>query len=254
MRIFTPLFVAVLAGCGASSPSDQDASAQGTASEELRNRGHESNNPNPMLFPKDARPYGRPMSRWAELTWSYIYGIAPDQNPFFDTTGEHCAVDQHGPVWFLPAVPGSSLGNNVTRACTIPRGRAIMLQMSSAINDYPCPDPSFHPAPGQSLYDFLYDVISPLFDNVTGFTVTLDGVNIQDPLSYRFFSPDVFNFKPDPAMVAFDSCVTVKHMKGVVDGFYLLFKPMTPGQHTIVLVGHDFVFEDTTTTENLTIE
>jgi len=254
MRIFTPLFVAVLAGCGASSPSDQDASAQGTASEELRNRGHESNNPNPMLFPKDARPYGRPMSRWAELTWSYIYGIAPDQNPFFDTTGEHCAVDQHGPVWFLPAVPGSSLGNNVTRACTIPRGRAIMLQMSSAINDYPCPDPSFHPAPGQSLYDFLYDVISPLFDNVTGFTVTLDGVNIQDPLSYRFFSPDVFNFKPDPAMVAFDSCVTVKHMKGVVDGFYLLFKPMTPGQHTIVLVGHDMEGVPVTLTENLTNE
>jgi hypothetical protein len=254
MRIFTPLFVAVLAGCGASSPSDQDASAQGTASEELRNRGHESNNPNPMLFPKDARPYGRPMSRWAELTWSYIYGIAPDQNPFFDTTGEHCAVDQHGPVWVLPAVPGSSLGNNVTRACTIPRGRAIMLQMSSAINDYPCPDPSFHPAPGQSLYDFLYDVISPLFDNVTGFTVTLDGVNIQDPLSYRFFSPDVFNFKPDPAMVAFDSCVTVKHMKGVVDGFYLLFKPMTPGQHTIVLVGHDMEGVPVTLTENLTIE
>ena len=254
MRIFTPLFVAVLAGCGASSPSDQDASAQGTASEELRNRGHESNNPNPMLFPKDARPYGRPMSRWAELTWSYIYGIAPDQNPFFDTTGEHCAVDQHGPVWFLPAVPGSSLGNNVTRACTIPRGRAIMLQMSSAINDYPCPDPSFHPAPGQSLYDFLYDAISPLFVNVTGFTVTLDGVNIQDPLSYRFFSPDVFNFKPDPAMVAFDSCVTVKHMKGVVDGFYLLFKPMTPGQHTIVLVGHDMEGVPVTLTENLTIE
>jgi len=157
-------------------------------------------------------------------------------------------------VWFLPAVPGSSLGNNVTRACTIPRGRAIMLQMSSAINDYPCPDPSFHPAPGQSLYDFLYDVISPLFDNVTGFTVTLDGVNIQDPLSYRFFSPDVFNFKPDPAMVAFDSCVTVKHMKGVVDGFYLLFKPMTPGQHTIVLVGHDMEGVPVTLTENLTIE
>jgi hypothetical protein len=254
MRIFTPLFVAVLAGCGASGPSDQEASAQGTASEELRHRGDESNNPNPMLFPKDARPYGRTMSRWAELTWSYIYGIAPDENPFFDTTGEHCAVDQHGPVWFLPAVPGSSLGNNVSRSCTIPHGRAIMLQMSSAVNDYPCPDPSFHPAPGQSLYDFLYSAISPLFDNVTGFTVTLDGVNIQDPLSYRFFSPDVFRFKPDPAMVAFDSCVTVKHMEGVVDGFYLLFKPMTRGQHTIVLVGHDMEGVPVTLTEHLTIQ
>ena len=56
------------------------------------------------------------------------------------------------------------------------------------------------------------------------------------------------------AMVAFDSCVTVKHMKGVVDGFYLLFKPMTPGQHTIVLVGHDMEGVPVTLTENLTIE
>jgi len=55
-------------------------------------------------------------------------------------------------------------------------------------------------------------------------------------------------------MVAFDSCVTVKHMKGVVDGFYLLFKPMTPGQHTIVLVGHDMEGVPVTLTENLTIE
>ena len=253
MRIFTPLFVAVLVGCGASGPSDQGTSSEGTASEELRHRGGDSN-PNPMLFPKDARPYGRSMSRWAELTWSYIYGIAPDQNPFFDTTGEHCGVDQHGPVWFLPAVPGSTLGTNVSRSCTIPRGRAIMLQMSSAVNDYPCPDPNFHPAPGQSLYDFLIGAISPLFDNVTGFVVTLDGVNIQDPLSYRFFSPDVFRFKPDPAMIAFDSCVTQKHLLGVVDGFYLLFKPMTPGQHTIVLVGHDMEGVPVTLTEHLTIE
>jgi hypothetical protein len=122
------------------------------------------------------------------------------------------------------------------------------------VNDYPCPDPTFHPAPGQSLYDFLLSAISPLFDNVTGFTVTLDGVNIQDPLSYRFFSPNVFGFNPDPSMIAFDSCVTVRHMQGVVDGFYLLFKPMTPGQHQIVLVGHDMEGVPVTLTENLTIE
>jgi len=248
MRIFTPLFVAVLVGCGLGSPA-----ATQTSSEKLKAADGASSGPNPMLYPKTAHPYGQPMYRWAELMWSYIYGIAPEQNPFFDTTGQFCGVDQDGPVWFLPAVPGSSLGNDVSRSCTIPVGKSIMLQMSSAVNDYPCPDPTFQPAPGQSLYDFLYSAIEPLFDNVSGFAVTLDGVNIDDPLSYRFFSPAVFSFTPDLGMVAFDSCVTQTHMLGVVDGFYLLFKPMSPGQHTIVLVGHDMEGVPVTLTEHLTI-
>ena len=96
--------------------------------------------------------------------------------------------------------------------------------------------------------------ISPLFDNVTGFTVTLDGVNINDPLSYRFFSPAVFSFSPSLSMVSFDSCVTQTPMQGVVDGFYLLFKPMPPGQHTIVLIGHYMEGVHVTLTEHLTVQ
>src|SRR5215472_1641149 len=100
MRIFTPLFVAVLVGCGAGSPA-----ATQTSSSDLKHQDDASSGPNPMLYPKTAQPYGQPMYRWAELMWSYIYSIAPDQNPFFDTSGEFCAVNQDGPDWFLPAVP-----------------------------------------------------------------------------------------------------------------------------------------------------
>ena len=251
MRIFTPLFVAVLVGCGAGSPA-----ATQTSSSDLKHQDDASSGPNPMLYPKTAQPYGQPMYRWAELMWSYIYSIPPDQNPLLnvDANGEFCAVNQDGPVWFLPAVPGSTLGTAISRNCTIPHDKAIMLQMSSALNDYPCPDPTFQPAPGQSLYDFLISAISPLFNNVTGFTVTLDGVNIDDPLSYRFFSPAVFSFNANLAMVSFDSCVTQTNMQGVVDGFYLLFKPMPPGQHTIVLIGHDMEGVPVTLTEHLTIQ
>ena len=247
MRILIPLLVALVLGCGVNAPQ-----APQTSSDELRQQN--ASNPNPMLFPKNARPYGRSIERWSELTWSYIYSIPVDQNPFFDSTGANCGVDQQGPVWFLPAVPGSTLGTIVTRSCTIPREKAVMMQLSSALNDYPCPDPNFHPAPGQSLYDFLIGAISPLFDNVTGFTITFDGRTIHDPLSYRFASDDLFIFQPDPSMVAFDSCITQKNMIGVVDGFYLLFKPMTPGHHTIVIVGHDMEGVPVTLTENLTIE
>ena len=245
MRIYTVLFITLL-GCGTNGPQSPQM-----ASEELRKEG--ASNPNPMLFPKDVRPYGRSIERWSELLWTYIYSIPVDHNPFFDTTGENCAVNQDGPVWFLPAVPGSALGTNISRSCTIPGDRAIMMQLSSALNDYPCPDPNFHPAPGQSLFDFLIGGISPLFDGETGFVVTLDGVNIQDPLSYRFASDDVFGFKPDLSMQAFDSCITQTHMVGVTDGFYLLFKPMSPGQHTIVINGHDMQGVPVTLTEHLTI-
>jgi hypothetical protein len=39
----------------------------------------------------------------------------------------------------------------------------------------------------------------------------------------------------------------------VSDGFYLLFKPLSPGEHTIVVNGHDMHGVAVTLTENLTI-
>ena len=239
---YLPMFIlAATVGCGAEGPAPEE-----TTSAEL-----DGNNPNPMLYRKDARPFGRSLERWSELLWSYIYAIPFDQNPNFDTMGALCAVGQGGPVWFLPAVPGSSLGTDIHRSCTIPRHKAIM---QSLLNDYPCPDPNFHPAPGQSLYDFLIEPVLPIFDGETGFVVTLDGVPIVDPLSYRFTSDDLFFFKGDPTMQQFDPCVTGHRQPAVSDGFFLMFKPMSPGQHTIVIHGHDMQGVPVTLTQHLTIQ
>jgi hypothetical protein len=40
----------------------------------------------------------------------------------------------------------------------------------------------------------------------------------------------------------------------VVDGFYFMFQPLPPGQHTIVTVGQDMAGDHLTFTENLTIQ
>ena len=246
MRALPMFLFAAAVGCGAEEAAPVEA-----VSADLR----DNHDPvNPMLFARDARPYGRSVERWSELLWSYIYAQPADHNPFLDTTGADCAIGQEGPVWFLPAVPGSSLGTDVMRSCTIPRHRAIMLQLASALNDYPCPDPSFQPAPGQSLYDFLIEPISPLFDGETGFEITLDGVAIVDPLSYRFTSDDVFTFVGNISLQAsFDNCITGKRQEAVTDGFYLMFRPLPPGEHTILVNGHDMHGTPVTLTENLTI-
>jgi hypothetical protein len=206
-----------------------------------------------MLYRTNAHPFGHSLERWSELLWSYVYAQPFDHNPFFDATGADCAIGQGGPVWFLPAVPGSALGTLVQRSCTIPRHKAIMQQLSSLLNDYPCPDPSFRPDSGQSLYEFLIEPVLPIFDGETGFAVTLDGVSIVDPLRYRFTSDDLFHFKGDPTMQQFDGCVTGHRQPAVSDGFFLLFKPMSPGQHTIVIHSHDMQGVPVTLTQQLTI-
>jgi hypothetical protein len=241
---YLPIILAATAGCAAEEPPPAD-----TTSAELH-----AANPNPMLYRTDAHPFGQSLERWSERLWSYIYAQPFDRNPFFDTTGADCAIGQGGPVWFLPAVPGSALGTEVQRSCTIPRHKAIMQQMASLLNDYPCPDPTFHPAPGQSVYDFLIEPVLPIFDGETGFVVTLDGVAIDDPLRYRFTSGDLFQFKGDPTMQQFDTCVTGHRQPAVSDGFFLMFKPMPPGLHTIVIHGHDMQGVPVTLTQHLTIQ
>jgi len=208
---------------------------------------------NPMLYPKNARPFDRSLERWSELLWSWIYAQPLDQNPILDPTGDDCGIGQQGPMWFLAAVPGSTLGTNVSRTCTIPRHKGILVQLASTVNDYPCPDPAFHPAPGQSLFDFLIAPITPLFDDESGFAISFDGIDLVDPLSYRYTSDDLFLFKGDLSMQAFDPCVTGHQQPAVSDGFYLPFKPMSPGAHTIVINGHDMEGVPVTLTWHLTI-
>jgi hypothetical protein len=246
--IVTLALVAAACGSEASAPDVESTSR----AEEAQQASCAS--ANPALFPKHAHPYGKSLDRWSELLWSYIYAQPIDHNPFLDTTGADCAVGQSGPVWFLPAVPGATLGTSVTRTCTIPRHRAVLLQLASKMNDYPCPEPDFHPAPGQSLHDFLSAPVTPDIDAVTGFEVLLDGVAIDNPLQYRFTSRDVFTFTGDPSLTAsFDTCVTGTPQQAYSDGYYLLFKPLPPGKHTIVVNGQDMHGTKVTLREELTI-
>lgn len=244
-RLFSLVVVVCVAGCGGEvATQTASSSSQALAESEARS----------PLFPRDSHPYGKSIERWSELLWSYIYAQPLDHNPFLDTTGADCAVGQEGPVWFLPAVPGSTLGTNITRRCTIPRHRAVLLQLASIMNDYPCPDPTFHPAPGQSLFDFLMAPVTPAIDAVSGFEITLDGVPLKDPLSNRFTSDDLFFFTGNLSLQAtFDTCITGTPQPAVSDGYYLMFKPLSPGQHTIVVNGHDMHGTPVVLTEELTI-
>src|SRR5689334_4324102 len=128
-----------LGGCVASEDTTEQASAL------ARNECH---NPNPALFPFDARPFGRSMEDWAEAWWQWSYSIPLPLNPN-DTATADPGANQRGPVYFLATTPVDG------RTFDVPHHKAIGVLLSSILNDYPCPDPTFQPPPGQTLFDFL---------------------------------------------------------------------------------------------------
>jgi hypothetical protein len=112
-------------------------------------------NSNPVVFPKQAHPYGADMTTWGERAAAWIVGQPFAHNPLFDQTGADCANGQRGPVWFIPPIAGPHVFSG-SRGCTIPADKAILLDIGHDLNDYPCPAAfGFEPNPGESLYDFL---------------------------------------------------------------------------------------------------
>jgi hypothetical protein len=209
---------------------------------------------NPAVFPPRALAYGADLATWGERASNWVWGQPLDQSPLVDPTGAHCAVGQEGPVWYIARISGPPVFSG-ERSCTIPHGKALLLYIGAVVDDYPCP-PQFHfePAPGQSLYDFLIDDARAVMDTVNFLEVSLDGVQLNDPMSYRVRSDDLFDFRADPSMRVLDPCITGSVQPAVIDGFFMMFKPPTRGEHTIVVHGTATGGDDKRFTYHLTIE
>lgn len=212
-------------------------------------------NPNPELFGQDSRPYGRSMATWAEQASKWVYGEPLERSPLFDQTGANCAVDQRGPVWYVARIAGPKVFSG-TRDCTVPHQKAILLYIGAVVDEYPCPAaPDWKPAPGQPLYDFLIADAKPVMDSVNLLEVTIDGRPMQNVLSYRYHSDKLFRITFDPSLKEplGDACITGSPQQAIVDGFFMMVRPMSRGPHTIVVHGTAKSGDDKTFTYHLTV-
>jgi len=208
--------------------------------------------PNPGVLPPHSHSYGMTYAEWSTLWWRWAESFPVATNPILDPTGAGCALGQTGPVWFL----AGTFGGPATRTCTVPAGKAILLPLVNILNDYPCPDPTFQPGPGQSLEDFLTEGAEFFIDHVTELEAEVDGVALQDLFDYRATSR-LFSFTGDTSLQQIDACITGSPQAGVSDGYWIMLRPLSVGNHTIHFRGKEVfpgpsVFE-TDVTYNLTV-
>ena len=96
--------------------------------------------------------------------------------------------------------------------------------------------PPFQPAPGQSLEAFLIADAAATINQANQLMAVLDGQSIADLSSFRFHS-QLFSFTAAASLQAVDPCVTGSPQLAVVDGYWLLLKPLSPGTHTLTFGG-----------------
>lgn len=254
LRAICLVSVAAL-GCGGSpqaTPTLEAANPSTVAADDTS----EALRINAQAFNPHSHPFGTPMSRWAEKLWSWIFSVPTDHNPFFDTTGADCAVNQpDGAVFYLAPAPDPGGVATVSRSCTIPEGKAVLILLSGTFNDFPCPDPSFAPADGQTLYEFLLAGAHAGPDAVNFQNLTVDGDKLRRIFDYHETSPDVFQFTGDLSLkTSLDGCVTGSSQSAVTDNFVIMLRPFSKGAHTVVYHVKDVHGTDLTVNYALTVQ
>lgn len=229
MGMATAPIAAAMALALCTAPGCDAAMADDTAASESALTHPHHGNPNPQLFEPDSRPFGIAMDSWAEEWWRWDFSIPKDSNPSVNAT-EDCDQHQHGPVFFVPTFPAGTVSE---RSCTIRHRAAIAMSLSTVVNEFPCPDPTFLPAPGQSLFDFLVAGAKGPQDALTEIAVSLDGVPLNNLMDYRVTSNRLMLITGDLSLQVLDSCILGKPQPAAVDAFFIVFKRLEPGPHVV---------------------
>jgi hypothetical protein len=177
---------------------------------------------NSLVFPLESYPYGLSYAEWTARWWQWVLSIPLQNNPIKDEMNKYYDVNQSGPVWFLAGTEGGV----VYRKCKIPSGKAILVP----ILNYGA---TFADEPTVRSERQLVLLAKSEMDDISNLEVSLDQVEFTDLQEFRVLSPVFDVVLPENSLFGGTSGPT----KGSADGYWLFFKPLSPGFHTIESFG-----------------
>lgn len=183
---------------------------------------------NNLIYPIEENDiYGKNYSEWSAKWWELLQSFPNNINPAADITGERCNDGQTDPdMFFLYGTLGSLF--DVKRECTIPSNKSIFIPvLVSECN-------SLELDPYKDLSERIKCVRAGTIDDGV-VTLVVDGRPINSLEDYYteysfdsipLIENNIWNTPPGIA-------------QEYTGGFYVILKPLTPGQHTIEFTGND---------------
>lgn len=208
-----------------------------------------------QVLPPGSRHYGLTYGQWSSVWWQWALAIPVHQpplsqrvnHPLVDLTGEKCAVNQIGPVWFLGGAffeLGTSGSSTVVRNdCVVPSSKALFFPILNT-------ECTGIEGPGNFCGATVADsraIVKSAIDGAGNMSADLDGAPISIDASYRVGTPHKPSFciflAPDDLLSFVGegpggynsgtrfhpgvSCGTVD------DGYYLMLAPLSAGAHAV---------------------
>ena len=178
-----------------------------------------------VVLPPQASPHGHTYAEWAAKWWQWALTQPVASNPVLDPNGADCAEGQSGHVWFLA---GSFDSAPVTRTCTIPTGRALLVPVINYAYFAFLEDP-----PGQRTEDYVRSQVAVA--KATALTASIDGVAVPDVASYYEQSTLFSVTLPADNLFGLPAGFVLEPSADA--GYYLMVPPLPRGEHTISFSG-----------------
>jgi hypothetical protein len=171
---------------------------------------------NPRIYSPESSPFGTTFADWTTKWWQWYIGIPNSKQPFADTTGARCNVNQSGKVWYLV---GSA--SKVERNCTIPGDKAILFPILNT-------ECSYSETPALKNEKELRKCAVDANANAS-LSASIDGKEIKNIYKYRITSkPFNVTYPRDPVFVT-----NSNFSQSVSDGWFIMIEGLKPGRHDI---------------------
>ncbi len=181
------------------------------------------------IYSPEENVFGMSYGDWSAAWWQYVLSIETGANPVFDTTGINCDIAQSSaPVFFLAGAGAEP----VTRTCTVPAEKALFIPIINVECSTVEPAPFFG-STAQELRTCVARSINGVDEDTL--KATIDGKSVQNLTDFRAQSP-LFDFTL-PAANNFFGLAGVTSGSSMSDGYWLMLKPLSPGNHVIHFEG-----------------
>ena len=166
------------------------------------------------LIPPYERVAGQSQEDWSRAWWQWAATFERYESPVADPTGELCASNQSGDVFFLAGTYGTA---RTIRTCTVPRGKYLFFPIINYVV-----------MPGRDRTLGCADAIghaAQITDGLVKILLEVDGKPYEGLAAHRQ-ATDCFD-------LGALSAPSIRMYPTAANGYYVMLRPLPPGEHTI---------------------